>query len=152
MRLWLLTPCFDKWLVFIDSTINHPQLWIFSERGMGLVSEVLYSLLLDQFMIEIDENTRNQVVQQVKGISQLISETNSQSTNTEWERLTTKIKSLGFDEFNENSKKKSEKFLFWRNFISKVFLTRSGAFSQRRWLETTSFGNTGSLTIGFCIW
>ena len=99
-------------------------------RGMAIVSEVLYSLLLDQFLIEIDENTQNQVVQQVKSISQLISETNNQSTNTEWEKLTTKMKSLGFDEFNENRKKKSEQFLFWHNFISKVFpvlrdLTRS---------------------------
>ena len=36
-------------------------------RGMAIVSEVLYSLLLDQVLIEIDENTQNQVVQQVKG-------------------------------------------------------------------------------------
>ena len=40
-------------------------------RGMAIVSEVLYSLLPDQFLMEIDENTQNQVVQQVKGISQL---------------------------------------------------------------------------------
>ena len=46
-------------------------------RGMAIVSEVLQSLLLDQFLIEIDENTQNQVVQQVKSISQLTSETNN---------------------------------------------------------------------------
>ena len=28
---------------------------------------------------------------------------------------------MGFDEFKENRKKKSEQFLFWHNFISKVF-------------------------------
>ena len=99
-------------------------------RGMAIISAVLYSLLLDQFLIEIDQNTQNQVVQQVKGISQLISETNNQSTNTEWQKLTTKMKSLGFDEFNENRKKKSAQFLFSQNFISKDFpvlrgLTRS---------------------------
>ena len=76
-------------------------------RGMAIVSEVLYSLLLDQFLIEIDDNTQNHVVVR-QGVSQLISETNNQSTNTEWEELKTKIKSLGFDEFNENRKKKSE--------------------------------------------
>ena len=81
-------------------------------------------------MIERDENTQNQVLQQVKGISQLISETNNQSTNTELKKLTTKMNSLGFDKFNENRKKKNEEFLFWQNFISKVFpvlkdLTRS---------------------------
>ena len=89
---------------------------------MGIVSEALYSLHLDQFLIEIDENTQNQVVQQVKSISQLISKTNNQSTNTEWEKLTTKMKSLGFDEFNENRKKKSEQFLFWYNFLARLFL------------------------------
>ena len=99
-------------------------------RGMAIISEVLYGPLLDQFLIEIDENTQNQVVQKVTGISQLINKTNNQSTNTEWEKLTTKMKSLGFDVFNENRKKKSEQFLFWHNFISKVFpvlrdLTRS---------------------------
>ena len=52
-------------------------------RGMAIVSEVLYSLLLDQFLIEVDENTQNNVVQQVKGISQLISETSNQSINIE---------------------------------------------------------------------
>ena len=51
------------------------------------------------------------------GISQLINKTNNQSTNTEWEKLTTKMKYLGFDVFNENGKKKSEHFLFWHNFI-----------------------------------
>ena len=40
--------------------------------GMAIILEVLYSLLLDQFLIETDENTQDQVVQQVKGISQLI--------------------------------------------------------------------------------
>ena len=45
-------------------------------RGIAIISEV-YSLLLDQFLIEIDENTQTHVVQQVKGISQLISETNN---------------------------------------------------------------------------
>ena len=59
----------------------------------------------------------------MKRISQRkgVSETNSPSTNTEWEKLTTKMKSLGFEEFNGNRKKKSEQFLFWHNFISKVF-------------------------------
>ena len=51
--------------------------------GMAIVSEVLYSLLLDQFLIEVDENTQNNVVQQMKGISQLISETSNQSINIE---------------------------------------------------------------------
>ena len=51
--------------------------------GMTIVSEVLYSLLLDQFFIEVDENTQNNVVQQMKGISQLISETSNQSINIE---------------------------------------------------------------------
>ena len=51
--------------------------------GLAIISEVLYSLILDQFLIEIDENTQNQVVQQQKAISQLISEKNNQSTNTE---------------------------------------------------------------------
>ena len=31
------------------------------------------------------------------------------------------MKSLRFNEFNENIKKKSEQFLFWHNFIIKVF-------------------------------
>ena len=99
---------------------------------MAIISEVLYNLLLDQFLIEIDENTQNHVDQQVKGISQrkCMSETNNPSSNTEWEKLTTKIKSLELHEFHENRKKKSEQFLFWYNFISKVFpvlrdLTRS---------------------------
>ena len=97
---------------------------------MTIISEVLYNLYLDQFLIEIDENTQNQVVQQVKGITQLISQTNNQSTITEREKLRSKMKSLGFDESNEDRKKKSEQFPFWHNFISKVFpvlrdLTRS---------------------------
>ena len=37
--------------------------------GLAIISEVLYSLILDQFLIEIDENTQNQVVQQQKAIS-----------------------------------------------------------------------------------
>ena len=49
-------------------------------RGMVIISEVLYGLLLRQFLIEKDENTQNQVVQQVKGTTQLINETNNQST------------------------------------------------------------------------
>ena len=48
-------------------------------RGMVIISEVLYGLLLGQFLIEKDENTQNQVVQQVKGITQLINETNNGS-------------------------------------------------------------------------
>ena len=39
-------------------------------RGMAIILEVLYSLLLGQFLIEIDENSQDQVVQQ--GINQLI--------------------------------------------------------------------------------
>ena len=76
-------------------------------RGMAIVSEVLYSLLLDQFLIEIDEKIQNHVAQQVKGISQLISKTNNLSTNAKWAKLTTKMKSLGFNEVNEHTKKKS---------------------------------------------
>ena len=75
--------------------------------GMAILSEVLYSLLLDQFLIEIDEKIQNQVAQQVKGTSQLISKTGNLSTNTKWEKLTTKMKSLEFNEFNEHTKKKS---------------------------------------------
>ena len=83
-------------------------------------------------MIEIDENTQNHVVQQVKGMSQRISETNKQSTNTEWDKFTTKMKSLGFDELNDNRKKKSEQFLFWHNFISKVFLVLRNLMCSHR--------------------
>ena len=120
-ELQLLDPArFDNIFLGLGG-FYHCDHYVRGIRGMAIVSEVLYSLLLDQFLIEIDENTQNQIVQQVKGISQLIRETNNQSTNTEWEKLTTKMKSLGFDEFNENRKKKSEQFLFWHNFISKVF-------------------------------
>ena len=116
--------------ILVENEVYENEVYVRGIRGLAIVSEFLYSLLLDQFLIEIDENTQNQVVQQVKCISQLISETNNQSTNTKWEKLTTKMKSLGFDKFNENGKKKSEQFLFWHNFISKVIpglrdLTRS---------------------------
>ena len=46
-------------------------------RGMAIILEVLHSLLLEQFLIETDENTQHHVVQQVNGIIQRISETNS---------------------------------------------------------------------------
>ena len=74
----------------INSILVENEVYVMNEghyvrgiRGMAIVSEFLLSLLLNQFLIEIDENTQNLVVQQVKSISQLISETNNQSTNTE---------------------------------------------------------------------
>ena len=90
-------------------------------RGIAIISEV-YSLLLDQFLIEIDENTQIHVVQQVKGISQLISETNNQSTNTEWEKLTVKMKSLGLNEFNEHKKRKINNFFSGTVLLATFFL------------------------------
>ena len=90
-------------------------------RRMAIISEVLYSLLYDQFFIEIDENIQSQAIQQVKGISQLISEENNQSTNTQWEKLTTKMKSLGFDDFNETEKRKVNNF-FSGNILLATFL------------------------------
>ena len=91
-------------------------------RGMAIISEVLYSLLYDQFFIEIDENIQSQAIQQVKGISQLISEENNQSTNTQWEKLTTKMKSLGFDDFNETEKRKVNNFFSGNILLATFFL------------------------------
>ena len=62
------------------------------------------------------------------------------------------MKSLGFDEFYENRKKKSEQFLFWHNFISKVFpVLRDLVRSHREGDWKLHFSAVQSLTISFCI-
>jgi hypothetical protein len=75
-------------------------------RGMGIVSELLYNLLLDQFLIGTDDKTKNQIIRQVIGISQRLGETKNKPANIEWEKLTTSISSMGFDDFNKNGKRK----------------------------------------------
>lgn len=97
-------------------------------RGMAIVSEVLYTLLFDQFLSEGDNS--HQVSQKVTKLSQLMVDKDIPSVRTEWEKLVSDISSMGLQNFRENGNMKSKQFLYWNNFIEKVYpvlrdLTRS---------------------------
>ena len=99
-------------------------------REMAILSQVLYTPVFDQFLFE--GNDIQQANQQVTELSQLILDTNTQSVRTEWEKLLSKISFMGLQNFRENGngKMKGKQFLYWKNFIEKVFfvlrdLTRS---------------------------
>ena len=89
-------------------------------REIVILSEVLYIVVFDQFLFEA--NDTQQVNQHVTELSQLILNTNIQSVHTEWEKLLSKISFMGLQNFRENGKMKSKQFLYWNNFIEKVFL------------------------------
>ena len=74
-------------------------------RGMAVLSEVLYTLVFDQFLFE--GNDTQQVNQQVIELSQLILDTNIQSVRTECEKLLSEISFMGLQNFRENGKMKS---------------------------------------------
>ena len=57
----------------------------------------------------------------VTELNQLILNTNIQSVCTEWEKLLSKTSFMGLQSFRENRKMKSKEFLYWNNFIEKVF-------------------------------
>ena len=95
---------------------------------MANFSEVLYNLVFDQFLFE--GNNTKQVNQQVTELCQLILDINIESVRTEWEKLLSKTRFIGLQNIRENRKMKSKLFLYWNNFIEKVFpvlqdLTRS---------------------------
>ena len=97
-------------------------------RWMTISSQVLYTLVFGQFLFL--GNDTEQVNQLVTELSQLILNANIQSLRTEWGKLLSKISFMGLQNFRENEKMKNKQFLYWNNFIEKVFpvlrdLTRS---------------------------
>ena len=97
-------------------------------RWMTISSQVLYTLVFGQFLFL--GNDTQQVNQLVTELSQLILNANIQSLRTEWGKLLSKISFMGLQNFRENEKMKNKQFLYWNNFIEKVFpvlrdLTRS---------------------------
>ena len=86
---------------------------------MANFSEVLYNLVFDQFLFE--GNDTQQVNQQVTELCQLILDINIESVRTEWEKLLSKTRFIGLQNIRENRKMKSKLFLYWNNFIEKVF-------------------------------
>ena len=97
-------------------------------RWMTISSQVLYTLVFGQFLFL--GNDTQQVNQLVTELSQLILNANIQSLRTEWGKLLSKISFMGLQNFRENEKMKNKQFVYWNNFIEKVFpvlrdLTRS---------------------------
>ena len=97
-------------------------------RWMTISSQVLYTLVFGQFLFL--GNDTKQVNQLVTELSQLILNANIQSLRTEWGKLLSKISFMGLQNFRENEKMKNKQFVYWNNFIEKVFpvlrdLTRS---------------------------
>ena len=88
-------------------------------RWMTISSQVLYTLVFGQFLFQ--GNDTQQVNQQVTELSQLILNTNIQSLHTEWGKLLSKISFMGLQNFRENEKMKNKQFVYWNNFIEKVF-------------------------------
>ena len=115
--------------IFLENEVSRPENvksvmnggnYVRGIREMAVLSEVLYTLVFDQFLFE--GNDIQQVNQQITELSQLILDTNIQSVRTEWEKLLSKISFMGLQNFRENGKMKSKQFLYWNNFIEKVFL------------------------------
>ena len=97
-------------------------------RWMTISSQVLYTLVFGQFLFL--GNDTQQVNQLVTELGQLILNANIQSLRTEWGKLLSKISFMGLQNFRENEKMKNKQFVYWNNFIEKVFpvlrdLTRS---------------------------
>ena len=97
-------------------------------RWMTISSQVLYTLVFGQFLFL--GNDTQQVNQLVTELGQLILNANIQSLHTEWGKLLSKISFMGLQNFRENEKMKNKQFVYWNNFIEKVFpvlrdLTRS---------------------------
>ena len=97
-------------------------------RWMTISSQVLYTLVFGQFLFL--GNDTQQVNQLVTELSQLLLNANIQSLRTEWGKLLSKISFMGLQNFRENEKMKNKQFVYWNNFIEKVFpvlrdLTRS---------------------------
>ena len=104
-------------------------------RWMTISSQVLYTLVFGQFLFL--GNDTQQVNQLVTELSQLILNANIQSLRTEWGKLLSKISFMGLQNFRENEKMKNKQFVYWNNFIEKVFpvlrdLTRS--HKEGNWL------------------
>ena len=115
--------------IFLENKVSRPENvksvmnggnYVRGIREMAVLSEVLYTLVFDQFLFE--GNDIQQVNQQITELSQLILDTNIQSVRTEWEKLLSKISFMELQNFRENGKMKSKQFLYWNNFIEKVFL------------------------------
>ena len=88
-------------------------------RWMTISSQVLYTLVFGQFLFL--GNDTQQVNQLVTELSQLIFNANIQSLRTEWGKLLSKISFMGLQNFRENEKMKNKQFVYWNNFIEKVF-------------------------------
>ena len=58
--------------------------------------------------------------------------TNIQSAPTEWEKLLSKISSMGLQNCRENGKMRSKQFLYWNNLIEKVFPVLQDLTSSHR--------------------
>ena len=100
-------------------------------RGMGMISELLNTLLLGQYTLQTKEYKKfAEIVQQAWTLAQLICETNSESASKEWKRLAETIEPTEFKYFKANGEIKSKQFRFWYNFIERIYpvlryLTRS---------------------------
>ena len=97
---------------------------------MAIFSEVSYSLVFDQFLFE--GNDTQQVNQQVTEMCQLILDINIESVRTEWENLLSKTRFIGLQNIRENRKMKSKQFIYWNNFIEKVFPVLQGLTRSHR--------------------
>ena len=91
-------------------------------RGMGMISEVLITLLLGQYTLQTKEDDKFEgIVQQARSLAQLISESNSESASKEWKRLAETIEPTEFKNFKGNGEIESKQFRFSYNFIERIY-------------------------------
>ena len=91
-------------------------------RGMAIISEVLQTLQMNQFVSQRCKNGFNEANEIVKKIFIMITKSKSKSAITEWERLNIMMKSSEFEVFQTSGEKASNQFVFWNGFIKEYVL------------------------------
>ena len=88
--------------VFVENEVYGPDIvksfmngghYVRGIRGMAIISKVLHTLQMNQFVCQRGENVFNEANDIVKKISAMITESKSESAITEWECLNIVIKS-----------------------------------------------------------
>ena len=101
---------------YVKSVMNGGN-YVCGIRGMGMISEVLNTLLLGQYTLQTKEDDKfEEIVQQARSLAQLISESNSESASKEWKRLAETIEPTEFKNFKANGEIESKQFRFLVQF------------------------------------
>ena len=106
----------------VKSVMNRGN-YVRGMRGMGMISEVLNTLLLGQYTLQTKEDDKfEEIVQQARSLAQLIRESNFESASKDWKRrLAETIEPTEFKNFKANGEIESKQFRFWYNFIERIY-------------------------------